>query len=192
MRSETASRLTRKVVEEPAAAAPLALEIARLLALLIVAVLLQTAVAPNIRILGANPDFVLILTVSVGLLRGAEVGAGFGFVAGAVLAVALFEPTGIASFVLVLIGYFAGRYAETADLSHGFAPLVAVLAGSVVAGSLYVLAQFLLARDVPLEFVAGRVMLPTVILNTLLASPVYLFAHWWLRGERRARVSETS
>ena len=39
-------------------------------AALLVGALLQTTVAPNVRILGANPDFALIVVVCVGLLRG--------------------------------------------------------------------------------------------------------------------------
>ncbi|MGO8683878.1 MAG: rod shape-determining protein MreD, partial [Thermoleophilia bacterium] len=63
---------------------------ARLFAVLLVAVLLQTTIAPFVRILGANPDFVLILVVCVGLLRGPERGAGFGFLAGALVSLILF------------------------------------------------------------------------------------------------------
>ncbi len=97
--------------------------------LLVVATLLQTAVAANIRILGANPDFVLIFVVAVALLRGAEIGAVFGFVAGGIVSIALFEPPGVRSLALVAVGYLVGRYAETADLSPSVAPIVSVFVG---------------------------------------------------------------
>ena len=169
----------------------LAGELVRFALLLVVAALLQTLIAPYIRILGANPDFVLIVVASVGLLRGSEAGALFGFVAGVLVAAALFEPLGIAAFVLVVIGFFAGRYAETADLSSGFAPIVTVFVGSLLAEVLYAVVQFLLGRQVPLGFVAARVIIPSVILDTLLAAPVYVAARWWMRGERTRRAFET-
>jgi rod shape-determining protein MreD len=173
--------------EQPSPAA----DIARFIVLLVAATLLQTLVAPNVRILGANPDFMLIVVASVGLLRGSEAGALFGFAGGVVVAVALFEPLGITAFVLVIVGYFSGRYAETADLSSGLAPLVAVFVGTLLAESLSVIAQFLLGRQAPLDFFVTRVVVPALILNTLQAAPVYVAARWWMRGERTRRALET-
>jgi rod shape-determining protein MreD len=184
-------RMPSHVVATPLDPASIAIEVLRLTALMFVAVLLQTMVAPNVRILGANPDFVLIMVVCVALLRGAEIGALFGFIAGGLVAVVLFEPAGISSFVLVVVGYMAGRFAETADLSPGVAPLVTVLAASLIGETIYSVAQFLLDRQAPFYFVTTRVIVPVVVLDTLLAAPVYLVVHWWLRGERHAGVSET-
>lgn len=168
---------------------PLVADLARLALVLIVGVLLQTTVAPFVRVLGANPDFVLILVVCVGLLRGSELGAGFGFVAGALVSLILFEPIGVSSFIFVLLGYLAGRYAETADLSSSFAPIFSVFVAGLVGGVLNALTQFLLGRQVPLGYVVFRVIVPGVALNTLLAAPVYLLARLWLRpGAKRAAV----
>ena len=98
----------------------------------------------------------------------------FGFLTGALVAVALMEPFGLSAFVFVLVGFLAGRYAETADLSAGFAPLVSVFSAALLANVLLAMAQFLLARQVPLGFFLGRVLVPSLILNTLLAAPLYL------------------
>jgi len=101
------------------------------------------------------------------------------------------EPFGLSAFVLVLVGFFAGRYAETADLSAGYAPLISVFSATLVADVLLALAQFLLAREVPFAFFMGRVLLPSLVLNTLLAGPLYLVVRVWLRGAgdlRAARV----
>ncbi|MEZ5126696.1 MAG: rod shape-determining protein MreD [Thermoleophilia bacterium] len=160
---------------------PAPADIVRLVVALLAAVLLQTTIAPNIRILGANPDFALILVVCVALLRGAEIGAVFGFLTGSLVAIALMEPFGLGAFIFVLVGYFVGRYAETADLAAGFAPLVSAFAATLIASVLYALAQGLLARQVPLDFFIVRVLLPALVLNTLLAGPLYLVVRFWLR-----------
>jgi rod shape-determining protein MreD len=178
-------------IEKPVEGPRIAIEVGRLLALLLLATFLQTTVAPNIRILGANPDFVLIFVVAVALLRGAEIGAAFGFVAGGIVSLALFEPPGVRSLTLIAVGYLAGRYAETADLPPTVAPVVCVFVGSLIAETLSLLAQFLLGRQAPLFYLAGRWIIPLLILNTLLAAPLYLVARWWMRGERRVRISET-
>lgn len=158
-----------------------ALEVTRLAAMLIVTILLQTTVASHIRVLGASPDFALLAVVSVGLLRGSEIGALFGFIVGVGVAISLFGPLGLASLVFVIVGYFSGRYAETADATSGWTPVLAVLAGTVVAQFLAIIMQFLLERQMPLGFVITRVLLPSVVLNALLAAPVYLLTRLWLR-----------
>ena len=113
----------------------------------------------------------------------------FGFLTGTLVAIALMEPLGLSAFVFVLIGYFAGRYAETADLSAGFAPLVTVFAATLVANVLLAVAQSLLERQVPLGFFLGRVLLPSLVLNTLLAAPLYLVVRVWLRGAGDLRAA---
>jgi rod shape-determining protein MreD len=185
--------IERRTGEEPAnLKLPSAGELARLGALLVAALLLQTTVAPNIRILGASPDFALIIVVCVGLLRGCQVGAVFGFLTGVLVGVALLEPLGMSALVFVIVGYFAGRYAETADLSAPVAPLVGVFAATLLANVIVATLQYLLERQVPFGFWVGRVLLPSLVLNTLLAAGFYLFARWVLRGREVLRAGQTA
>jgi rod shape-determining protein MreD len=181
--------LTRSVTEKAERAWPTWPEVVRLAVVLLVAVLLQTAVAPHLRLLGAHPDFALIALVCVALVRGSETGAVFGFLTGMLTAIALMEPFGLSAFVFVLIGYFAGRYSETADLPAGLAPLLTVFTATLLANVLFAMAQFLLAREVPLGFFLGRVLVPSLVFNTLLAAPVYLLVRLWLRGPGDLRAA---
>ncbi len=167
-------------------------ELARLGALLFAALLLQTTVAPNIRILGASPDFALIIVVCVALLRGAEVGAVFGFLTGVLVGVALLEPLGMSALVYVVVGYFSGRYAETADLSAPVAPLVGVFAATLLANVLFATLQYLLERQVPFGFWVGRVLVPSLVLNTLLSAVFYLLVRTVLGGKGVLRADQTA
>ncbi len=184
-----AMSVIRPVAEKTERAWPAWGEVARLAVVLLLAVLLQTAVAPHLRLLGAYPDFALIAVVCVALVKGSETGAVFGFLTGMLTAIALMEPFGLSAFVFVLVGYFAGRYAETADLPAGLAPLLTVFAATLVANVLFAMAQFLLAREVPLGFFLGRVLFPSLVFNTLLAAPVYLLVRVWLRGAGDLRAA---
>ncbi len=183
-------RLSRRTPDTQAFVWPTWQEIAKLAAALVVATLLQTTLAPHLRLLGAYPDFALIIVVCVALVKGSEVGAVFGFLTGMLTAIALMEPLGLSAFVFVLVGFLAGRYAETADLSAGFAPLLTVFAATAVANVLLAVAQFLLDREVPLGFFLGRVLLPSLILNTLLAVPLYVVVRVWLRGAGDLRAAQ--
>jgi rod shape-determining protein MreD len=182
----TLARLSREKVEPMTW--PTWGEVARLVVVLVAAVLLQTTVAPNLRLLGANPDFALIAIVCVALVKGSETGAVFGFLTGLFTAIALMEPFGLSAFVFVIIGYFAGRYAETADLPGGLAPLLAVFVSTLAASIMLATAQFLLGRQVPLGFFVGRVLVPSLVFNTLLAAPVYLLVRLWLKGKAGLRA----
>ncbi len=182
-------RLTRAVSDASTLEWPTWSEVAKLAVALLVATILQTTVAPHLRLLGAYPDFALIIVVCVALVKGSEIGAVFGFLTGMLTAIALMEPFGLSAFVFVLVGFLAGRYAETADLSAGFAPLLSVFAATVLANLLLAVAQFLLAREVPLGFFLGQVLAPSVVLNTLLAAPFYLVVRIWLRGAGDLRVA---
>jgi rod shape-determining protein MreD len=181
--------LVRPIVKQDEHSWPTTGEVVRLGVVLIAGVLLQTAVAPHLRLLGANPAFALIAVVCVALVKGPETGAVFGFLTGMFTAIALMEPFGLSAFVFVLVGYFAGRYAETADLPAGLAPLLTVFAATLVANVLFAMAQFLLAREVPLGFFLGRVLFPSLVFNTLLAAPVYLLVRLWLRGPGDLRAA---
>jgi rod shape-determining protein MreD len=179
--AERRGRRRRASRERPEGAREVAIEVGRLAAMLIGTVLLQTTIAPHLRILGATPDFALLAVVCVGLLRGSETGAIFGFLTGVCIAVAVFDPVGLSSFALVIVGYVAGRYAETADTMSGWTPIIVVVAGTFIAELLAILMQFLLDRQVPLGFVITRVVLPRLVLNSLLAAPAYVLARLWMR-----------
>lgn len=167
-------------------------EAGRLAAVLVAAVALQTAVAPHFRLWGAYPDFALLAVVAVALLRGPEAGALFGFLTGMLSGIALMEPFGLSAFVLVLVGYLAGRYAETSDAGAGHVPFVAVLAAAFVSQVLLATAQFLLSRQVPAGFFLGQVLAPSLLLEALLAVPAYLAVRAALRGGGEARVARVA
>jgi hypothetical protein len=84
-----------------------------------------------------------------------------------------------------------GRYAETADLSPSVAPIVSVFVATLLAESMSLLTQFLFGREVPLVYLVDHWVIPLLVLDSLLAMPLYLVARWWLRGERHVRISET-
>ena len=177
-------------IEKPVEGPRIAVEVGRLTVLLVVTVILQTVVGPNVRILGASPDFVLLIVVCVALLRGAEIGALFGFVAGGLVSIALFEPPGVRSLTMVAVGFLAGRYAETADLSPSLAPIVSVFCGTLLAEALTLLSQFLFGREVPAGYLFGHWFIPLLVLDTLLAVPFFVATRWWLKGAWRVRLPE--
>ena len=81
--------------------------------LVLVAAVVQVTVVTGMRILGAEPDLLLVTIVCAALVAGSLPGAIAGFAGGLVVDVMTLGTLGTTSIVLTLAGYWAGRYGET-------------------------------------------------------------------------------
>lgn len=105
------------------------------LALLVLAVVLQSAVVPRLPLPGGAPDLVLVLVIAVGLLRGPVEGMLSGFAAGLLVDALAVQALGTAALVLVVTGCLAGLAAGDAARSPGAAlTVVGVLSGLAAGG----------------------------------------------------------
>jgi rod shape-determining protein MreD len=145
---------------------------ARLAAVVFVAAIFQVSAVSSVQVLGTTPDLLLVVLVSVALLRGALTGAIAGFAAGLIVDVATLGTLGLTALLLTLAGYWAGRYGETTGRGRVYAPLLAVVAVTALYGiGAYVL-TFLLGEAVSARG-ALLPVLPTMLLNAILALPAY-------------------
>jgi rod shape-determining protein MreD len=163
----------------------------RLAALALVTVLLQTAALSQVSLFGATPDIAPLVVVSVGLLAGPVAGALMGFGVGLLTDMALLQTLGISSLVYVIVGHYSGLMRENArDPQATLLPLAAGALGTLVALVVFSLLQFLLGVEAPVSFELVRQIISTVLLNTLIALPVYALVRRALGGvvdERRRR-----
>jgi rod shape-determining protein MreD len=145
----------------------------RVAAIVFVAAILQVSAWPAVAILGATPDLLLVVLVSIAMLRGSIVGASAGVAGGLIVDVAMLDTLGVTSLLLTLAGYWAGRYGETTGRGRAYAPYLAVAAITLVVGVGAAVVHYLLGDAV----VVQRALLPVVPaigLNVLLMIPVYL------------------
>jgi rod shape-determining protein MreD len=149
-------------------------------ALVVAAVVLQTAVLSQVAVDGVVPDLALVLVVAAALVRGPEFGALTGFVAG--LAIDLAPPAdhvaGRWALALVIVGYLAGRLRY--DAASPVSAVLAVAAGSFVGTSVFALSGLLLHdRTVPvsemLQVIALSVLLDVIVAPLLLPPLLALF-----------------
>ena len=118
-------------------------------------------------------DLSPLIVASVGFLGGSVPGAVFGFCFGLFVDTALMQTLGVTSLVLTAVGYGAGRMRELRDPAHGLAPVAVGAAATAVAALGVTLLQFLLGVEAPVSPLLVRQILMTIVLNTLLALPVY-------------------
>jgi rod shape-determining protein MreD len=135
--------------------------------------ILQLTAVSQITIFGVPADLAPLIVASVGLLSGSIPGAVFGFCLGLFVDTALLQTLGVTSLVLTAVGYGAGRVLELRDPAHGLAPVAVGAAATAVAALGYAVLQFLLGVEAPVSLQLARQILMTIVLNTLLALPVY-------------------
>ncbi len=96
-----------------------------------------------------------------------------GFGTGLLVDTVLVQTLGVTSLLYIAIGYWSGRLRELRDPAHGLVPLAAGAAATAVAGIGMTLIQFLLGVDAPVSWLLAQQIFITVLVNTLIALPVY-------------------
>ncbi len=145
----------------------------RLALLCVLGGIFQLTTVSQVSIFGVPADHSPLLVASVGFLCGSVPGAVFGFSLGLFIDTALLQTLGVNSLVFTGIGYGAGRVRELRDPAHTLAPVLVGAAATAIAAVGFSLLQFLLGVEAPVSLELLRQILMTIVLNTLLALPVY-------------------
>lgn len=158
--------------------------------LLTLAATAQIAIVNSFELVEGRADVVLLCLVGISLLRGPVFGACAGFYAGLILDVGTLGTLGLSSFLLTVAGYWLGRFGGATSNEQDQVPrvLIAVTLATVGVelGSLVV--HLLLGESAPVGTVLVRVLLPTLLLNLILAIPAYaLCRRLFPPPERRVR-----
>ncbi len=145
----------------------------RLALLALLTVVIQETAISQISIFGVSADLTPLVVMSVGLLTGSLPGAIMGFATGLLVDTVLVQTLGVTSLLYIAIGYWSGRLRELRDPAHGLVPLAAGAAATGFAGLGMTVIQFLLGVDAPVSFLLLQQIFITVLVNTLIALPVY-------------------
>ena len=141
--------------------------------LLLLAVVLQVSAFSQLTVFDGHADLVVLTVAAIAYYGGSLTGCAAGFTAGLLVDLLTGATMGASSLVLTAVGYGVGRFREVRDPSHGLMPLaVGTLATAawVVAFAAVSLMLDIGARVSPLVI---RDMVLTVLLNALLALPVF-------------------
>jgi rod shape-determining protein MreD len=145
----------------------------RLALLAFMTVVVQQAAISQISAFGVNADVTTLVVMSVGLLVGSVPGAIMGFATGLLVDMVLVQTLGVTSLLYIAIGYWSGRVRELRDPAHGLVPVAVGAAATAVAGIGMALIQFLLGVTAPVSLLLLQQIFITVLVNTLIALPVY-------------------
>jgi rod shape-determining protein MreD len=141
--------------------------------LLISATILQTTIVNQFVLLNGTADLVLLFLISWILQSPLKVNWIWGIVAGVLIGAVSFLPYGITivGYVLIvlIIDFILGRIWQ--------APILVLFAvvfiGTVLENSLELLYLWVIGSNITFDISLNRIILPSVILNLLLAMPIF-------------------
>jgi rod shape-determining protein MreD len=146
-------------------------------ALLIVLVLLQASVVPQISASGVRPDLVLIAVTAWSLLRGAEEGMLWALIAGVAMDIVSGAPFGMSTLPLLLVSFGAGLSQRGIFRFDLVIPILIIPVATLIYRA--AMLAWLKAFGWPVTWGEGLrpIILPTIVINTLMMPVVY----WLLR-----------
>jgi len=169
----------------------------RIALMLVVGVVLQFAFFSQLSLLGAAPDVLVVLAVALGLLGGGVLGAVCGFTLGLLTDSLLLQTLGVSSIVLLTVGYLAGRWRESFDITSSLVPPLLTGGLTLLGAAMFAAIQLMLGVEAPVSLLVVREVIVKAVLASLLAIPIYPLVRLALRPalvedtgrRRRARVA---
>jgi len=141
--------------------------------LLLLALVLQLSALGQIGLFGGHVDLVPLVVAAVAYYAGSIAGSATGFAMGFLLDVAAGQTMGASSLVLTAVGYGVGRFRELRDPAHGLMPIPVGAAATAAWVTAFAAVSFMLDVGATVSPVVIRQMIVTVLLNSLLALPVF-------------------
>ncbi|MBI2909765.1 MAG: rod shape-determining protein MreD [Chloroflexi bacterium] len=146
----------------------------------VLAVLLQSAPAPPIKLLDLKPDLLLILMAAWGTARGSQEAISGGIVGGILMDIQSHVPLGITALALLPVAFVAGQSRSYFQGTHPLVLLTITFCGTFVYYSITLLALQATGSELDWFESLARVSLPVAILNSLIS-----YLPFWALGRFR-------
>ena len=153
----------------------------RLPPVLLAAVMIHTAVAPQLRLFGVAADVMLLLAIAAGIAAGADRGAALGFGAGLLADCFLQTPFGLSALTYSLVAYGVGAFQSTILHTGRWIPMLTTLVASMLGVALFALLGLVLGQDFLVSTRLVTVAVMVGVLNALL-SPLAVRLMRWVLG----------
>jgi rod shape-determining protein MreD len=159
-----------------------------LIAVILTALLLQTTVFADVRLLGARPELMYLLTIVFAFLEGPASGAVTGFAGGMAEDFLLDQPKGITALTLTLLGYAVGMLRQYVVSPSPVFPVFLVAGGTFVGVLFNGIVSFLLGQfDVTVLYLV-RVAALSALYNAILTPLLFPALRRVIDASRRRRV----
>ncbi|MDP9005725.1 MAG: rod shape-determining protein MreD [Actinomycetota bacterium] len=150
----------------------------RLPPVLLAAVVLHTAVFPQLRVFGVAADVLLLVAIAAGMSGGADQGAAVGFGAGLLADFFLQTPFGLSALTYSLVGYGVGAFQATVLHTGRWITLLTALVASALGVALFAAVATVLGQDHLLALRLLGIAGVVAVLNAALAPAAVRVLRW--------------
>lgn len=144
-----------------------------LAAVILTSLLLQTTVFADLRLLGARPELLFLVTIVFAFLDGPSVGAVTGFASGMAGDFLLDQPKGITALTLTLLGYVVGLLRQYVVSPSPLFPVLLVAGGTFLGVLFYGVVSFLLGQLAVPPLYLAQVAALSAVYNAILTPLLY-------------------
>ena len=143
-----------------------------LIAVIVTAILLQSTVFSQLRLLGVRPELLYLVTILIALQEGPNQGAIVGFTCGLAQDMLLDQPMGITALTLTLLGYAVGVTSQYIVTQSALVPVVMVAVGTFVGVLFNRVVALLLGQAEASAYFVVRIALLSALYNAIL-TPIF-------------------
>lgn len=148
--------------------------------LLLLAVILHTAVFPQLRAFDVAPDVMLLLAITAGIAGGPERGAATGFACGLLADCFLQTPFGLSALSYALVGWFVGSFQTRILHATWWIPVLTAAVATAGGISAFALFGVVLGQDHLLSLRLIPILGVCALWSALLANPLVRLSRWAL------------
>jgi rod shape-determining protein MreD len=152
---------------------------------LVLSLLIQLTVAPEISIGSVKPDILLVVTICWALLEGPGQGALFGFTGGLLEGIFSTAVLGVSAFAKTLVGYFSGELRQRVISKSVVWPILIVFFGSILQELIRFAAWTMVGLEERPPFSFG-IIAGLALYNALITLVIYPVIGRFTGGEERA------
>lgn len=171
-------------------------KIKRLLAMIVilfVCYLLQCTVFQNLTLASIKPNILLILTASIGFMRGSKEGMFIGFFSGLLIDIQFGTIIGFYTLIYLVIGYINGMFQKMYYDDNIKLPLCLIAGSEFLYGISIYLFLFMLRSEFNFLYYLNHIIIPELIYTivvTLGLYPLILFINHKLEAEEKRSASK--
>jgi len=144
-----------------------------IVAAIIAAVILQSTICSIVCWKGLKPDLVTVIVILTGLMNGLVPGCAAGFVGGFIMDYFTGRLLGAGALSKMAVGALGGWIGPKIFGDHLLVPPTAVLVGTWVEQTIYLLLANAFGRGLPVVGSLWTVVLPVGLINVIFALPVH-------------------
>jgi rod shape-determining protein MreD len=155
--------------------------------LIICCFILQSTFFRGLAFAGIVPNLMVVVTASLGFMRGDRTGLITGFFCGLLIDIFFGDVIGMYAMIYMYIGYLNGKFSGIFYPENIKLPMILILMSNIFYGLFTYALLFMMRSRLNFNYYFGSVIIPEVVYTiavTLVLYPIILLLHNLLEGRR--------